>query len=252
MNYFPFHVGDYASHTAHLEPMEDLTYRRLLDLYYLRESPLEGRPDQLARVIRLRDYAHVVEAVLHEFFEESDSGGDNPCQVWRHARCDAEIAKMQDRQAKAKASATASVNARRANAERTLNERSTDVELPTPTPTPTPEEGAKAPSRAGALCRLLREHGIQKTSPGHPLLIKLLDAGCTDAEFLAFVPSAATKSDPFAYLLAAVKGERERAAVIPLHQGRMPNKQEALEQRNAAIGQEWARKMLARGKDETG
>jgi uncharacterized protein YdaU (DUF1376 family) len=40
MNYYPFHVGDYAAHTAHLEPMEDLAYRRMLDAYYLRESPL--------------------------------------------------------------------------------------------------------------------------------------------------------------------------------------------------------------------
>lgn len=36
MNYFPFHVGDYAAHTAHLEPLEDLAYRRMLDAYYLR------------------------------------------------------------------------------------------------------------------------------------------------------------------------------------------------------------------------
>ena len=37
MNYYPFHLGDYAARTAHLEPMEDLAYRRLLDLYYLGE-----------------------------------------------------------------------------------------------------------------------------------------------------------------------------------------------------------------------
>ena len=24
MNFYPFHIGDYVSHTAHLEPMEDL------------------------------------------------------------------------------------------------------------------------------------------------------------------------------------------------------------------------------------
>jgi len=41
MNYYPFHVGDYAAHTAHLEPMEDLAYRRMLDVYYLREEPLQ-------------------------------------------------------------------------------------------------------------------------------------------------------------------------------------------------------------------
>lgn len=133
MNYYPFHLGDYAANTAHLDPMEDLAYRRSLDLYYLREGPLPADPAEVARLLRLRDHLEAVQTVLNEFFFEADGG-------WRHARCDDEILRMQDRQTKAKASAEASVNARRANAQRTLNERSTDGELPTPTPTPTPKE----------------------------------------------------------------------------------------------------------------
>jgi uncharacterized protein YdaU (DUF1376 family) len=142
MNYYPFHVGDYASHTGHLDPIEDLAYRRLLDAYYLRESPLPADIEQTARLIRMRNNDMEVEAVLNEFFLLTDTG-------WSHARCDEEIAKMQDKQAKARASAQASVTARKAKAnpmlndgqadtERTLNERSADVELPTPIPTPTP------------------------------------------------------------------------------------------------------------------
>ena len=140
MNYFPFHVGDYAAHTAHLEPIEDLAYRRMLDAYYLREGPLPSDPREVARLIRLRNNMDEIESVLSEFFVLTESG-------WVHSRCEAEIARMKDKQAKAKASAEASVSARRANgkrilserstdAERTLSERSTDVELPTPTPTP--------------------------------------------------------------------------------------------------------------------
>ena len=140
MNYYPFNVGDYAAHTAHLEPMEDLAYRRLLDLYYLSEKPLPADVQVTARLIRMRSAAVDVEAVLNEFFTLMDDG-------WRHARCDAEIVRMQDKQAKARASAHASVNARRANAERslpkeqanverTLPKKPADVELPTPTPTP--------------------------------------------------------------------------------------------------------------------
>lgn len=140
MNYYPFHLGDYAAHTAHLEPMEDLAYRRMLDAYYLREAPLPVDPAEVARLIRMRQNMAEVEAVLREFFEPADDG-------WRHARCDEEIERMQDKQAKARASAMASVNARRAkaepaqserqaNAEQTFSDRSTDVELPTPTPTP--------------------------------------------------------------------------------------------------------------------
>jgi uncharacterized protein YdaU (DUF1376 family) len=132
LNYYPFHLGDYAAHTAHLEPMEDLAYRRLLDLYYRTEKALPAL-EETCRLIRMKDFTAEVQAVLDEFFVWDEPG-------WMHARCEAEISKMQDKQAKARASAQASVNARSANAQRTLNERSPDVELPTPTPTPTPKE----------------------------------------------------------------------------------------------------------------
>jgi uncharacterized protein YdaU (DUF1376 family) len=122
--------------------MEDLAYRRMLDAYYLREGQLPADVTEIARLIRLRDHAATIRDVLNEFFEQTPEG-------WRHVRCDEEILRMQDKQAKARASAHASVNARKAKAqqpqsesttndERTLNERSTDVKLPTPTPTPTP------------------------------------------------------------------------------------------------------------------
>jgi len=131
LNYYPFHLGDYAAHTAHLEPMEDLAYRRMLDLYYRTEAALP-HIDSLCRLIRMKDHHVEVSNVLAEFFHWDSDG-------WTHARCDAEIAKMQDKQAKAKASAQASVKSREANAQRTLNECSSGVELPTPTPTPKEE-----------------------------------------------------------------------------------------------------------------
>jgi uncharacterized protein YdaU (DUF1376 family) len=122
--------------------MEDLAYRRLLDAYYLRECHLPEDFAETARLIRMKHNIAEVESVLKEFFVLTANG-------WSHERCDEEILKMQDKQAKARASAEASVNARKAKAshplnvgvtgaERTLNERSTDVQLPTPTPTPTP------------------------------------------------------------------------------------------------------------------
>lgn len=40
MNYYPFHIGDYASATRHLSWDEDAAYRRLLDLYYTTEKPI--------------------------------------------------------------------------------------------------------------------------------------------------------------------------------------------------------------------
>jgi uncharacterized protein YdaU (DUF1376 family) len=149
MNYFPFHLGDYAAHTGHLEPMEDLAYRRLLDQYYLREGPLPADIQVTAKLVRMRSMAADVESVLNEFFVLTDKG-------WMHERCETEIAHMRDKQAKARASAAASVKSRQAFAAKksqagetsvgdSPNGRSadaekisTDVQLPTPTPTPTP------------------------------------------------------------------------------------------------------------------
>jgi uncharacterized protein YdaU (DUF1376 family) len=154
MNYYPFNVGDYAAHTAHLEPMEDLAYRRLLDVYYLREGPLPADIQATAKLVRMRSMASDVESVLREFFTLTDEG-------WKHSRCEAEIVRMQDKQAKARASAHVSVSVRRANAERTRKKQQADaertlpvaqadVELPTPTPTPIQEKYIPARKRAAA------------------------------------------------------------------------------------------------------
>ena len=88
MNYYPFHLGDYAAHTAHLEPMEDIAYRRMLDLYYRTERPLPLDTAEIARLIRLRDHAETVRDILREFFTETEEG-------FRHERCDKEIATFQ-------------------------------------------------------------------------------------------------------------------------------------------------------------
>ena len=85
MNYYPLNIGDYAAHTAHLAPLEDLAYRRMLDLYYLKEAPLAADPATVARLVRMKPA--VVAAVLNEFFILTENG-------WANARCDAELEKM--------------------------------------------------------------------------------------------------------------------------------------------------------------
>lgn len=119
-----------------------------------------------------------------------------------------------------------------------------------------PEEdyGAKAPASSAqdvrpavAVAMALRQAGIQANSD-HPRLKALCDAGATVAEFMALMPRTEGKDRPFAYLLGAVEGERKRAAntVGQLHRGPMPNKQEALEARNRAVGEQWLKEMEAR------
>lgn len=90
MNFYPFHPGDYMLRTAHLEPIEDLAYRRLIDLYYVSEKALEGTPEVIARVIRMRSNVADVAAVLAEFFIE-EAG------CWSHRHCDEVIAKYRDK-----------------------------------------------------------------------------------------------------------------------------------------------------------
>ena len=93
MNYYPFHPGDYLRDTAHLEPMEDLAYRRLLDLYYLSEAPIPLETQQVSR--RLRLGSDSVISVLNEFFICTSNG-------YIHKRCDAEIADYRHRQDKSR------------------------------------------------------------------------------------------------------------------------------------------------------
>jgi len=121
LNYYPFNIGDYLAHTAHLSVVEDCAYRRLIDTYYLTEKALPLDVKACARLIRMREHEAEVAAVLAEFFTETPGG-------WTQARCDEEILRYQDKNSKARASAAASVKSRQANAQRTFNERSTNVD----------------------------------------------------------------------------------------------------------------------------
>ena len=99
MNYYPFHIGDYKAHTQHLTPIEDIAYRRMLDLYYLTESPLQD-VQKIARSICLREHISDIETILEEFFLLTPEG-------YVHARCEREIKAMNEKSGKAKASAQA-------------------------------------------------------------------------------------------------------------------------------------------------
>jgi len=89
MHFYQFNIGDYASHTRHLNPIEDIAYRRLLDIYYLHERPLSDCPSTVARQINMREYETEVNDVLSEFFQLTDGG-------WANPRADKEIAKYQE------------------------------------------------------------------------------------------------------------------------------------------------------------
>lgn len=112
MNYYPFHIGDYASATRHLSWDEDMAYRRLMDAYYTREEPIPLDRRQAYRLACATTEAQreAVDVVLVEFFEETPDG-------WRNSRCDAELDAFHAKSAKASQSARA--RWRNANAEQT-------------------------------------------------------------------------------------------------------------------------------------
>ena len=113
MHYFQFNIGDYMSHTNHLSLLEDIAYRRLLDLYYLHERPLNSGVASVARQIGMREHETEVQAVLEEFFKLTDEG-------WINKRADLVI---EDYRAKIQQASKAG----KASAERRLSKRSTVV-----------------------------------------------------------------------------------------------------------------------------
>ena len=114
MHYYQFHIGDYATHTRHLNPIEDIAYRRLLDIYYLHERPLSDCLTTVARQINMREYETEVDLILTEFFDHIDGGYIN-------RRADKEIQHY-------KAKVEQASKAGKASAERRNNGRSTDVQ----------------------------------------------------------------------------------------------------------------------------
>lgn len=100
MNYYEHHIGDYSQATSHLSFIEDATYSRLIRKYYATEKPMPPDVKTVQRLVnaKSKEEKNAVELVLNEFFILTHDG-------WRQGRCDHEIARFKDKQAKAKRSA---------------------------------------------------------------------------------------------------------------------------------------------------
>ena len=106
MHFYSFNIGDYISHTKHLSDMEDLAYRRLLDLYYLHEQALNEDVTLVARKINMRGNELEVQVVLEEFFILETGKG------WINPRADQEIGKYKSKVLAASRAGRASALAR--------------------------------------------------------------------------------------------------------------------------------------------
>lgn len=100
MNFYAFHIGDYASATRHLTWIEDAAYRRLMDCYYVREIPFPTDHRQIYRLVvaSSEEERNAVDTILDEFFKLTDEG-------YVHDRCDAELKCMNEKKNKASQSA---------------------------------------------------------------------------------------------------------------------------------------------------
>lgn len=123
LNYYEHHLGDYAAATGHLSLLEDAVYMRMIRRYYIDEAPLPADRAKIARLVgaRSEDEIAAVNVVLDEFFLEQADG-------WHSKRCDEEIARYRDKQAKAKASAKASWTGKRTPKDQSHSERIADAE----------------------------------------------------------------------------------------------------------------------------
>lgn len=90
MNYYQFHIADWALHTSHLSVEEEGVYRRLLDFYYDTESPIPTETQPVIRRLRLNNHEDSVNQILAEFFVLEDDG-------WHNLRADSEIQAYNDK-----------------------------------------------------------------------------------------------------------------------------------------------------------
>jgi uncharacterized protein YdaU (DUF1376 family) len=116
MHYFQFNIGDFYSHTSHLEPVEECAYRRMLDYCYLHEIGLPPTVEEIARLIRMRTHCECIANVLREFFVQHTDGS------WHSDRADKEIAAFREKSGKAAGAARKRwENSMRTHSERNAN-----------------------------------------------------------------------------------------------------------------------------------
>lgn len=116
MFYYQHHIGDFIRDTARLSDAQCMAYLRMIWAYYDTEKPLPNDPETIA--FQIGSSSDLVRQILQHYFVLD---GD----VWRHGRCDDEIAAYHDRSEKARGSA----NARWKNAKtmRPHNERNANA-----------------------------------------------------------------------------------------------------------------------------
>lgn len=242
MNFYAFHIGDYASATRHLSWEEDLAYRRLIDTYYMREGPLPPDRKQIYRLVVAASKAQraAVDVILEEFFSLTSEGYTNE-------RCEAELASFRKKSEKARQSAEArwtkqsavhsdsdgNANAS-ANAMRTHSEGNAPI---THNPITNVCNDGMPRAREDELAIRLREAAGWQSQPAPMLHVTgeiqaLIDNGADlELDVLPVVKALAPKADPsswryFVKAIARARDQRISAATVvslPTSSSRSPS-----------------------------
>lgn len=218
MHYYNFHIGDYKSHTNHLTLIEDLAYRRLLDLYYMNEKPIIG--DQAARLICMKDHGHEVLCILLEFFEETPEGFINK-------RADAEIAAYYTRVEVAskagKASAAARLNKRATENQQQFNGRSTDVQLTNNQEPITNNQNKNLNTSADAGDLKKEIFSLAKSSGLNASLVGKAVKDIGEFDTFTALEWAASKDDPKTAFAGAVRKRKEQQEAAKTPEEKKPD-----------------------------
>lgn len=231
LNFYSFHIGDYAGATRHLSWDEDMAYRRMLDAYYSREQPLPLDRRQIYRLVsasekRQRD---AVDAVLTEFFSEAPDG-------WRNTRADEEIGKALVKKEKARQSAafrwggdTKCEGNANAYANASPHAMRTHSEGNAPNPNPNPKRRGEVVARArdpdADLEARLRQAAGWQSDPSPMLAVTgpiraLIDAGADlELDVLPVIGAIAPKADGrswnfFIKAIARARDQRISASTV--------------------------------------
>ena len=74
LHYYQFNIGDYAKSTKYLTDLQDLAYRRLLDICYDSEKPLPKTVEEVAELIGFLKNPSEVDQVLKKYFKLTKNG----------------------------------------------------------------------------------------------------------------------------------------------------------------------------------
>lgn len=255
MYHYQKNIGDYRSATMHLSLLEHGVYNQLLDWYYLEEEPIPTDNRTLFRRLSARTEAEqqAVVDVLSEMFKLTDSG-------WVHSRVEREISQYK---AKAQQAREAGKLGGRPPKKGVGSPENRDGFHDKPPAKPTANQepitnnqysvttdvvtAGDAGKSAAEMTKdelwkvgksLLREAGMPPAQCGSFVGKLVKDYGDAIVIDAVRVTVVARPADPAEYLKATcMKAMGQRAPV---------NRQEALEQRNRAVADEWAAEMEAK------